>query len=403
MQIMRAFILAAGEGTRMWPLTDTRPKPLIPLGNKPIIEHILDAIVDSGIGDISILIGYEGRQIADRYGYEYRGARIDYVYQKERRGTGDAVLYAEKYEDDRFLIVNGDLYFEKNALREILSYNNALLGVYKDDASQYGLLLGGENLEEIREKVPGSSGLVNAGVYVFEREIFDYLHRVKLSPRGEIEFTDAVNMFAKEHEVKIVKYSGLWLDIGMPWHLLDATRAYLETLECGIDGFVEENVVLKGKVCIGEGTRIMSGSYIEGPVLIGKNCKIGPNAYIRPYTVIGNGVHIGNSCEIKASVIMDNSKIPHFNYVGDSIIGERCNLGAGTKIANLRLDEKNIKVAVKGKLVDTGRRKLGVIMGDNVHTGINVSIDVGTMIGARTAIGPGARVKGIVGSGSRVY
>jgi len=400
---MRAFILAAGEGTRMWPLTDTRPKPLIPLGNKPIIEHILDAVIYAGIKDITILIGYEGRQIADRYGYEYKGAKIDYIYQKERRGTGDAVLYAERYKDDRFLILNGDLYFEKKALVEILRYENAILGVYREDASNYGLLMGEEKLEEIKEKVPESSGLVNAGIYVFGREIFEYIKRVELSPRGEIEFTDAINMFAKENDVRIVKYDGLWLDIGMPWHLLDATKQYLDKLECNIEGEVEENVVLKGKVCVGKGTRIMSGTYIEGPVLIGENCKIGPNAYIRPYTVIGDNCHVGNACEVKASIIMNGSKVPHFNYVGDSIIGENCNLGAGTKIANLRLDERNIKVVVKGKIVDTGRRKLGVIMGDYVHTGINVSIDVGTMIGAYTAIAPGARIKGVVATKSRIY
>ena len=400
---MRAFILAAGEGTRMWPLTDTRPKPLIPLGNKPIIEHILDAVIYAGIRDITILIGYEGRQIADRYGYEYKGARIDYLYQKERKGTGDAVLYAEKYKDDKFLILNGDLYFEKGALSEILRYENAILGVYREDASNYGLLVGEEKLEEIKEKVPESSGLVNAGIYVFGREIFEYIKRVELSPRGEIEFTDAINMFAKENDVRIVKYDGLWLDIGMPWHLLDATKQYLDKLECDIEGEIEENVVLKGKVCVGKGTRIMSGTYIEGPVLIGENCKIGPNAYIRPYTVIGDNCHVGNACEVKASIIMNGSKVPHFNYVGDSIIGENCNLGAGTKIANLRLDERNIKVVVKGKIVDTGRRKLGVIMGDYVHTGINVSIDVGTMIGAYTAIAPGARIKGVVATKSRIY
>ena len=400
---MRAFILAAGEGTRMWPLTDTRPKPLIPLANKPIIEHILDALVEAGIEKISILIGYEGRQIAERYGHSYKGAKIDYVYQNERRGTGDAVLYASKYTDEKFLILNGDLYFEKSAISDILEHDNAVLGVYKDNAESYGLLIGDENLEEIREKVPGSSGLVNAGVYIFNREIFEYIKRVELSPRGEIEFTDAINMFVKEHDVKIVKYNGLWLDIGYPWHLLEATKAYLEKMKCGIRGEAEENVVLKGKVCIGEGTKIMSGTYIEGPVLIGKNCKIGPNAYIRPYTVIGDNCHIGNSSEIKASIIMNGSKVPHFNYVGDSVIGENCNLGAGTKVANLRLDEKNIRVVVKDKIVDTGRRKLGVIMGDYVHTGINVSIDVGTMIGSYAAIAPGAKIKGVVSTRSRVF
>ena len=400
---MRAFILAAGDGTRMWPLTDTRPKPLIPLGNKPIIEHILDAVVDAGIGDISILIGYEGRQIAEKYGHSYKGATLDYVYQEVRRGTGDAVLHASKYPEDEFLIINGDLYFEKSALSEILKHKNAVLGVHMENAEFYGLLIGDDMLKEIREKAPGSSGLVNAGVYVFNREIFEYVKRVRLSPRGEIEFTDAINMFAREHDVRIVHYDGLWLDIGMPWHLLDATHAYLDKTECKIEGEIEDNVVLRGKVCVGEGTRVMSGTYIEGPVLIGKNCKIGPNAYIRPYTVIGDNCHIGNSCEVKASVIMNNTKIPHFNYVGDSVIGENCNLGAGTKVANLRLDEKNIRVVVKNKLINTGRRKLGVIMGDNVHTGINVCINVGSMIGANVAIAPGAKVKGIIASKSRVY
>ena len=387
----------------MWPLTDTRPKPLIPIGNKPIIEHILDAVVSSGIDKITILIGYEGRQLSEKYGYRYCDAKIDYLYQNKRRGTGDAVLYAERYSDDKFLIINGDLYFEENAIKNIINRKNAVLGVYRNNAEQYGLLRGNEYLEEIQEKVPGSSGLVNAGVYVFEREIFDYLHHVKISPRGEIEFTDAINLFARERKIEIVDYKGLWLDIGMPWHLLEATKKYMDKIKCKNKGIIENNVVIHGNVCIGEGTRILSGTYIEGPVLIGKNCKVGPNAYIRPYTSIGDNCHIGNSSEIKASVVMKNSKIPHFNYVGDSIIGENCNLGAGTKIANLRLDEKNIKISVKGKLVNTGRRKLGVIMGDNVHTGINVSIDVGSMIGTSSAIAPGAVVRGVINDGSRMF
>ncbi len=400
---MRAFILAAGEGTRMWPLTDTRPKPLIPLANKPIIEHILDALIDAGLENISILIGYEGRQIVEKYGYEYRGAKIDYVYQKELKGTGDAVGYAAKYPDDKFIFVNGDLYFEKKAIEMLLPHNNGVLGVYREDASPYGLLIGEDYLEEIKEKVPESSGWINAGIYVFDRRIFNYLRMIKPSPRGELELTDAINLFAKEERIRIVRYQGMWVDIGMPWHLLDATRAYLENMNCEMKGTVEEHVILRGKVCIGEGTRVLSGTYIEGPVLIGKNCKIGPNAYIRPYTVIGDNCHVGNACEIKGSVIMNGTKVPHFNYVGDSIIGENCNLGAGTKVANLRLDEKNIKLPIKGKVVDTHRRKLGVIMGDNVHTGINVSIDVGTLIGAHSSIAPGARVKGVIARGSRIF
>jgi bifunctional UDP-N-acetylglucosamine pyrophosphorylase/glucosamine-1-phosphate N-acetyltransferase len=146
----------------------------------------------------------------------------------------------------------------------------------------------------------------------------------------------------------------------------------------------------------------MSGSYIEGPVVIGENCKIGPNCYIRPYTSIANGCHIGNACEVKNSIILGNSNVPHQNYVGDSVIGENCNLGSGTKVANLRLDKENIKVVLNGKKLDTKRRKLGMIMGDNVQTGINSMINVGTMISNNSFIGPGAVVTGEITSNTKI-
>jgi bifunctional UDP-N-acetylglucosamine pyrophosphorylase/glucosamine-1-phosphate N-acetyltransferase len=132
--------------------------------------------------------------------------------------------------------------------------------------------------------------------------------------------------------------------------------------------------------------------------VIGDNCVIGPNCYIRPHTAIGDNCHVGSAVEIKNSIVMRNSNVPHHNYVGDSIIGEECNLGAGTKVANLRLDKKNISVAN----TDTGRRKLGAIMGDGVETGINASLNVGTMIGDHTFIGPGVVVNGVVLPNSRI-
>jgi len=143
---------------------------------------------------------------------------------------------------------------------------------------------------------------------------------------------------------------------------------------------------LKGMVSIGRNTTVRSGSYIIGPVVIGEDCDIGPNCHIRPYTSIGDNCHIGSAVEVKNCIIMKGSKIPHQNYVGDSIIGEECNFGAGTKIANLRLDKKNVTVAS----IDTKRRKLGAIIGDRVETGINACINAGSMIGNNTHIGPRA-------------
>jgi bifunctional UDP-N-acetylglucosamine pyrophosphorylase/glucosamine-1-phosphate N-acetyltransferase len=193
------------------------------------------------------------------------------------------------------------------------------------------------------------------------------------------------------------------MDISMPWDLLRVNELFLKEIKKSIKGKVEPNATINGEVKVGKGTIIKNGSYIVGPVVIGENCDIGPNCLIRPSTTIGNKCKVGNAVEVKNSIIMDNSNVPHHNYVGDSVIGSNCNLGSGTKVANLRLDDKNIKVVLKGEVIDTGQRKLGVIMGDNVKTGINSTINIGTIIGENTFIGPGALVQGTVAPNSFIY
>jgi bifunctional UDP-N-acetylglucosamine pyrophosphorylase/glucosamine-1-phosphate N-acetyltransferase len=190
-----------------------------------------------------------------------------------------------------------------------------------------------------------------------------------------------------------------WLDLSYPWDLLEANESLLGEMEPENLGEVEEHVVIRGPVSIGKGTLIRANSYIQGPVVIGENCQVGPNCYIRPATAIGDECHIGSAVEVKNSIIMRGTKIPHHNYIGDSVIGEGCNFGAGTKIANFRFDEKEIIVGN----IDTGRRKLGAIIGDGVETGINASINVGSLIGNGTWIGPGAVASGIVLPNSRLF
>ena len=146
---------------------------------------------------------------------------------------------------------------------------------------------------------------------------------------------------------------------------------------------------LNGTVAIGKGTVIRPGVVIDGPVIIGEDCTIGPNAWIRSYTAIGNGCRAGQGTEIKASILMDGARVPHLSYVGDSVLGEDVNFGCGTITANFRHDEGNHSSMVKGELVDTGRRKLGAIVGDGVHTGINTSIYPGRKLWPGTSTLPG--------------
>jgi bifunctional UDP-N-acetylglucosamine pyrophosphorylase/glucosamine-1-phosphate N-acetyltransferase len=160
-----------------------------------------------------------------------------------------------------------------------------------------------------------------------------------------------------------------------------------------VSGTVEQGAHLIGPVTVAESARVRSGAYIEGPVFIDEEADIGPNCYIRPATSVGKRVRVGNACEIKNSIIMDGTHVGHLSYVGDSILGEKCNLGAGTIIANYRCDSRSIKMTVKDQVVDTGRRKLGAVIGDNVKTGIKSIFMPGVKVGMNSWIGPNFMVE----------
>jgi bifunctional UDP-N-acetylglucosamine pyrophosphorylase/glucosamine-1-phosphate N-acetyltransferase len=193
-----------------------------------------------------------------------------------------------------------------------------------------------------------------------------------------------------------------WSDIGLPWHLLEANEFILKRMKSSLEGKLEENVNVSGKVSIGKNTLVKSGTYIQGPCYIGEKSIIGPNAYIRPYTYIGNDCHIGMS-EVKNSLIFSNTSIHHFNYISDSIICENVNLGAGTKISNLRFDNKSISMIINEKPINSGRRKLGAIIGPNSRTGINSSIMCGKKIGRDSIIGAQTLVNEDVPSNTLFY
>jgi len=396
---MKAVVLVAGKGTRMEPLTSDCPKVMLQVTNKPILEHILNSAIQAGIEGFVFITGYLEQQIREYFGDGSKwGVRIDYVQQKEQLGTANAIGYAKGHVEEAFLVLNGDMLIGQEDLKALLSRTEEAVICVKEveNPSDFGVLeVENNKVVRIIEKPKNPpTKLANAGVYLFRESIFDFIDRTQASVRKEFEITDSIQMLIDSGAA--VGYSpleGRWIDIGYPWDLLKANERLLKDLKGRYEGTVEPNATIKGEVVIGKGTAIRNGSYIEGPVIIGENCDIGPNCFIRPSTAIGNNARVGNAVEIKNTIIMEGTHVGHLSYVGDSIIGRRCNFGAGTKVANLRHDGKNIKVRMKGKILDSGRRKLGVIMGDDVHTGINTSINVGVMIEKGKYTSPGEIVK----------
>lgn len=404
---MKAVLLAAGAGERLLPLTATRPKHLLKVGGKPILQYCLEAVKTAGINEVVIVTHYMANAIRSYFGDGSQlGLKVTYVEQPKILGTGNAAGVAEPYLDDDFVLIYGDLLFGQDAVKTVLSkFRNgktaAVVGVVQVDRPEnYGIIEQDSQMhvKRIVEK-PASgqapSNLANAGVYVFSWDVFGKIAQLKASARGEWELTDALTMLAEEGKTVIAAElsKGDWFDVGRPWDLLDANVWALKRMEHRVLGKVEDGAHLIGPVTVAESARIRSGAYIEGPAFIDEEADVGPNCYIRPGTSLGKKTRVGNGCEVKNSIIMDGTHVGHLSYVGDSVLGEKCNLGAGTITANLRFDDGPVKMTIKGKVVDTGRRKLGAILGDNVKTGIKSSFMPGVKIGANTWVGANLMVE----------
>ncbi|MDD4858724.1 MAG: sugar phosphate nucleotidyltransferase [Dehalococcoidales bacterium] len=399
---MKAVVLAAGEGSRMRPLTYTRPKVMLPIVNKPILEHLLLEASAAGIKDFIFVVGYCDEQVRQYFGDGGKWkVHISYCNQRRQMGTADAVRSLEGLVEGNFLVLNGDIIVHQEDIRRLASHQQNTMSVIEvADTRGLGIVEMVEGrLLKIYEKVDNPpSHMANAGLYLFTPEIFRAVHKTPKSPRGEYEITDSLKLLIEAGQVVQCQEIKQWLDLSYPWDLLKANEKLMVGLTPEVHGELEEYVVIKGQVAIGKNTVVRSGSYIEGPVIIGEDCEIGPSCHIRPCTAIGDKCKIGFAVGIKNSIIMRGSKLPHHNYLGDSVVGEDCNFGAGTKVANLRLDKKNVIVGG----IDSGRRKLGTIVGDRVETGINASINVGCVIGNNTSIGPGALAKGIIAPDSHI-
>ena len=366
---MKAIILSAGEGSRMRPLTLTKPKTMLPVAGKPIIQYNIEALKNNGINDILLIVRYKEEIVREYFGdgSEF-GVNITYKTQEDFLGTANAISYGEDFIEDSLLVLNGDIILDDEIIHEIikkykeLKPDTLMVLTEVDDPSAFGVVeIEDGNIKSIVEKPKkedAPSNLVNTGIYVFNKDIFGKIEKTEISERGEYEITDSVSMQIDEGK-KVIghKTDKDWIDVGRPWELIEVNEELIGNLKTQIKGKVENGAHLHGQVHLGEGSIIKAGVYIEGNVYIGKNCDVGPNCYIRGNTYLGDNVHVGNAVEIKNSIIMENTNVSHLSYVGDSVIGSNCNVAAGTNIANLRFDNKTVKTTIKNKRTDTFTQK----------------------------------------------
>lgn len=419
---MKACILAAGEGKRLAPLTETRPKHMIHIAGRPLLQHTLEMLKANKITDILLVIGYLKEKIQNYFGDGKQfGLNIQYIEQKEFLGTAHAAALAKEFAQNDFLmLIYGDLFMDSGVFQKSINtltmngVDGTIAAISVMDPTKFGILKTDSMgyLEKVVEKPLDDryGKLANAGVYIFPPEIFEGIKHTPKSVRNEYELTDSIQ-YIIDHgkKLKVVDISDFyWSDVGHPWQLLDANHHMLSQLQpkennSYPNAVIEDFVHIKGAVVVGNNTIIKSGTYIEGPVFIGDNCSIGPQAYIRPNSSIGNNCHIGNSSEIKASIIMDNVNIAHLSYVGDSIIGESVNLGCGAITANVRLDKQPIIMNIKGARVQTGLKKMGAVIGDGASLGIQVSIMPGKTIGSYAQVGANTIITEDIPQNSCVY
>jgi bifunctional UDP-N-acetylglucosamine pyrophosphorylase/glucosamine-1-phosphate N-acetyltransferase len=370
---------------------------MLPVGDRPLVAHTVDTAVDAGASTLVVVVGYEADDVRSYFGDTYRGVPVTFVVQEEQRGTADAVRVASAVLDDGpFVVLNGDALYDTPSLRRLYEAGPAVGSYRVDDPTSYGVLITDEETagEEavrvtgvVEKPAEPPSNRINTGAYHFPGEAQAWLD-VGESERGELELTDVLEETCGAFDVRAVTFER-WLDVGRPWELLEATEWKLGELERRVDGTVHEDAVLEGAVVVEAGATVRSGVVVEGPALVREGATVGPNAYVRGATVVGEDAKVGHAVEVKNSVLMEGATVGHLSYVGDSVLGRAVNFGAGTKVANLRHDGAAVKLTVKGDRVSTGRRKMGVVVGDEAKTGINVSLNAGVVLSEDARVGPG--------------
>ena len=293
----QAVILAAGEGRRLRPFTVTKPKAMLAIAGKPILQYVVEALAENGVRKIILVVGYRREQIFDWMGSGERfGVAIAYATQERQLGTAHALMQAKSLVDDEFLVLPGDKLIDAGTIaRLVLTKPEAMLvkRVDIDNPVRGVVSIKDGRVKDIVEKSRGAkSSIVNTGIYTFTGEIFDFIAEEQNIPIA------LNNMLARGQSITAIETEGTWLDVVYPWDILSLNSAVLRRIQANLGGTIEAGVQIKGLVSVVENTVIRSNSCVFGPVIIGRGCQIGPSVCMLPATSIGDNVVISPFSEI---------------------------------------------------------------------------------------------------------
>lgn len=327
---MKGLILSGGKGTRLYPLTYTKAKQLIPVANKPVLFRVIEAIRDAGITEIGIVTGDTEPEIKEAVGRGGRwGVDITYIPQDEPLGLAHAVKISSDFlGDDRFVMFLGDNVIEGGISPLIAEFaesdwNSQIVLTRIDNPQQYGVVElndAGDIIRLVEKPKDPPSDLALVGIYMFDHNIMQAVNEIEPSARGELEITDAIQWLVTHgYKVRPYVHRGWWIDTGRPDDMLEANDLVLEELEYTIDGYVDRDSTVGRRVTVEKGAEIIN-SIVRGPAIIGKNSRI-INSYVGPFTSIYSNVTIENS-EIEHSLVLENSVIKDIDgRIQDSLIG----------------------------------------------------------------------------------
>jgi glucose-1-phosphate thymidylyltransferase len=340
--MMKGVILAGGHGTRLWPITHTQSKQLIPIANKPLLFYSIEHMVNAGISEIGIIVGHDPKRIQDvkdAVGDGSRwGAKITYIEQDKPRGVAQAIGLAKDFVgNDPFVVYLGDNMLKGGINRFVREFEHSdtdfgiVLAPHKTP-ERFGVAImkDGKLVGLVEKPEVAPSNLVIAGIYLLSPAVFEVIEKQLRGPpgkKGEYQITDVADEMLRsgKYNVRVYKIEDWWKDTGQPAEILEANRLVLDDLEPFNKGTVEDGALVRGRVGIEDGSVVKKGSVVSGPTIIGKDCIIGPNSYIGPHTAIGDGCEIVG-CEIENTMVLAGCRIRTSKKIVDSIIGANSNI-----------------------------------------------------------------------------